>query len=112
MQPSTPDRMTADTKVTARAKISKLNEDQKKAKEWLSTIPNLLEMYPLKTEQELENIVNAWLNGDQGSPESSASSNEDEGESRGGSSKVSNKSETDDVAAKYKSLDDAFADLE
>jgi len=107
-----PGKQYADTKVTARAKISKLNEDQKKAKEWLGTIPNLLEMYPLKTEQELENIVNAWLNGDQGSPESSASSNEDEGASRGGSSKVSNKSETDDVAAKYKSLDDAFADLE
>ncbi len=106
-----PGKQYADTKVSPRAKTSKLNEDQKKAKEWMTNVPDLLELYPLKSETELENIVNAWLNGDQGSPESSASSSENEGQSRGGRSQPS-KPESDDVGAKYKSLDDAFADLE
>ena len=109
-----PGKQYADTKVTARAKTSKLADDQKKAKEFMDGIPDLLELYPLKGAQELENIVNAWLNGDQGTPESAASSDND-GSSRGGSeNRRESKSESNDdgIASKYKSLDDAFADLE
>jgi len=97
--------MWATTEVRPRGKDSVLAET-KKAKEWIDSIPDLDEMYTCKTYEELEKIVNDWLNGDD------AESSDDLGTSRG----ASPASSTDDTATtstkKYKSLDDAFADLE
>ena len=64
-------------------------------------------MFTLKTYEELEKIVNDWINGDDGS------SDNDYGTSRGGSTSTSsNSSSSNESSSTYKSLDDAFADLE
>ena len=101
-----PGRMWASTEVRPRGKSSKLTESTTEAKKMLDSIPSLDELFTLKTYEELEKIVNDWLNGD--TEESSS-----EGTFRGGNSSpsqspASNQSDT----TKYKSLDDAFADLE
>lgn len=101
-----PGRMWATTEVRPRGKDSKLAET-KVAKEWISSIPNLDEMYTCKTYEELEKIVNDWLNGDD------AEESSDLGTTRGNDT---TSTDTDSSGAsatkKYKSLDDAFADLE
>jgi len=115
-----PGKSYSDTKVTPRAKTSKLSEDSKKFQEWTSNIPDLDELYSCKSYEELEKIVNDWLNGDQTGDET--------GTPRGASPVESDTSDpdTDDAPAqaapspkkaapasgKYKNLDDAFADLE
>ena len=101
-----PGRMWASTEVRPRGKASKLTENTLEAKKMIESIPSLDDLFTLKTYEELEKIVNDWLNGD--TEESSS-----EGTFRGGNSKptetaTSNQSDT----TKYKSLDDAFADLE
>ena len=101
-----PGRMWASTEVRPRGKASKLTENTSEAKKMIESIPSLDDLFTLKTYEELEKIVNDWLNGD--TEESSS-----EGTFRGGNSKpaettTSNQSDT----TKYKSLDDAFADLE
>ena len=109
-----PGRMWATTEVRPRMSVSDLAESQKQAKQWLSEIPDLDEMYQCKTYEELETIVNAWLNGD-GEEESS----NDFGSVRGGSSTnnkptrtESSEDDSSKMAEKYASLDDAFADIE
>ena len=111
----TPGKMWATTEVRLRGKVTPLSEDDKAAKNWMDNIPNLDDMFELKSYEELENIVNAWLEG--GDEESSS-----EGTTRGGSSSYSKKSSSsssnndefspDNASSKYKSLDDAFADLD
>ena len=105
-----PGKMWATTEVRPRPKSSPLSETADQTNKWLSNVPNIDDMYELKSYEELERIVNAWLNGD----------DESEGTTRGGtsSSQVQNESSSqsfsDDssVSSKYSSLDDAFADLE
>ena len=107
-----PGRMWATTEVRPRGKQSPLNEDASKAKEWMDNIPGLDDMFSLKSYEELEKLVTDWLNGD---TESS-----DDHTSRGGSSDSSPQPTSQATAAevtsrssaKYKSLDEAFADLE
>jgi len=96
-----PGRMWAMTEVRPRGKQSKLSDDSPEAKRWLDEIPNLDDMYTCKTYEELEKIVNDWLNGDEGS---------DDGYEH--QSSASSSSTTDDTPKKYKNLDEAFADLE
>ena len=98
-----PGRMWAQTEVRPRGKQSPLNSDKKVVKEWLDAVPNLDDMYTLKTYDELEKLVTDWLNGDEaddsvGTVHASSSSNSDNSNNSG--------------SAKYKSLDEAFADLE
>ena len=66
-----------------------------------------------KSYEELENIVNAWLNGDD--EEESKESSRGWGNS-GSKSESSSSTSSDDspdaINSKYKSLDDAFADLD
>jgi hypothetical protein len=115
-----PGRQWASTEVRPRGKSSKLSERTETAKGWLDTIPNLDEIYSLKTYEELEKIVTSWLNGTDEDTDSF-------GTSRGGGSTSSTAStstvqnNTDDdfdtpsnttETKKYKSLDEAFADLE
>ena len=104
-----PGKMWATTDVRPRGKDSPLSEDSSKSKQWLDNIPDVNDLFELKTYEELERIVNEWLNGD----------DEDNKEetTRGGSFKSnSSQSKSDDspdsIAGKYSSIDDAFADLE
>jgi len=101
-----PGRMWATTEVRPRGKQTPLAE-AKQAKEWMDNIPSLDDLYTLKSYEELEKIVNDWLSGDD------SDNDDDFGTARGGASNT-NTSETDSTteAKKYKSLDDAFADLE
>ena len=82
-----------DSTVDPARKPSKLHEDPEVVKKWLAAIPNLDDMYPVKTEQEVETILNNWLNGD-----STESSKEET--SRGGNAELDKLAE--DVKAETK----------
>jgi hypothetical protein len=100
-----PGRMWAETSVRPRPKSTALSTDKKQIKEWTSNIPDLDEMYTCKSYDELEKIINTWLedpNADDGSTRGFSSNNT---ESTSSSSSTSNTST-------MKDLDDAFADLE
>jgi len=115
-----PGRMWATTTVRPRGKATPLATDAKQVKDWLGNVPNLDEMYTCKTYDELQKTVNDWLNG----------SDESDGDSDTGTSRGSSTSSFDDVTTeltssttkdtatvdkadpKYRSLDEAFADLE
>jgi len=99
-----PGRQWAMTEVRPRGKQSHLNENAKTAKEWLDSIPNVDDIYTCKTSDELEKIINDWLNSDE----------ETTGSSRGFSTPTPPTTETKSspTDTPYKSLDDAFADLE
>jgi len=107
-----PGRMWATTEVRPRMSTSDLAESAKQAKQWLSEIPDLDDLYQCKTYEELETIVNAWLNGD------TEENSNDYGSTRGGNTttqpKTPQTTEADNskMAEKYASLDDAFADIE
>jgi len=100
----TPGRMWASTEVRPRGKQSPLSENSDTAKEWISNVPDLDDLYTLKSYEELEKIVTDWLNGDD------ASSDDNLGTAH--ESSATESSDTSDPVKKYKSLDDAFADLE
>jgi hypothetical protein len=110
----------ASTDVMPRGKSSPLSESADKAKQWLSSIPSLDELFTEKSYEELEKIVNDWLNGD-------TTSSSDTGTTRGDFSrseaKASPSSDEDSSSSKgqkqgkasgqkYRSVEDAFADLE
>jgi len=102
-----PGRMWASTEVRPRGKASKLANSSKEVSTMMESIPSLDELFTLKSYEELEKIVNDWLNGD--SEESTS-----EGTFRGGNTSSSSTTATgsSNETTKYKSLDDAFADLE
>lgn len=116
-----PGRMWASTEVRPRGKSSRLAEDASRAKTFLSEVPDLDDLYTLKSYEELEKIVNDWLNGNEESEDDSGF-----GTTRGGNtsdsfsqtttlSDSSTSSSTDSAKTdnkKYRSLDEAFADLE
>lgn len=52
-----------DTMVDPARRPSKLHEDSATAQRWLETIPNIDDMYRLKTTAEIETVLNNWLNG-------------------------------------------------
>ena len=100
-----PGRMWAMTEVRPRGKGTPLSSDTNQAADWVRNIPDLDELFTLKSYAELEKIVNDWLNGDDGSTDG------DDGTSRGGTPSTTNSSSSS-TDANFKSLDDAFADLE
>ena len=51
-----------DTTVDPARRPSKLHEDSGVAQKWLDSIPNLDDMYRLKSTQEIETVLNNWLN--------------------------------------------------
>jgi len=99
-----PGRMWATTEVRPRGKTSRLTENASQAKDWTSSIPNIEDLYSLKSEEELEKIINDWLAGDLDS------SDDDSGTQRNVSFSNNEKKETEQK--KFSSLDEAFADLE
>jgi hypothetical protein len=98
-----PGRMWAMTEVRPRGKEAALSKDAAQAKQWIDDIPNLDDLYTVKTYDELEKIVNDWLSGDDATEDSTGTSRGDTG---------SSDDTGDSNTSKYKSLDDAFADLE
>lgn len=108
----------SSTDVMPRGKASLLSESPDKSKQWLSNIPNLDELFTEKSYEELEKIVNDWLNGDTTSASSELGTSR--GEPPAVAAAVSTLSSEDDApkasskagGSKYKSLEDAFADLE
>ena len=102
-----PGRMWASTEVRPRGKQSPLSENSDTAKEWIDNVPDLDELYTLKSYEELEKIVTDWLNGDD------VDNDDNLGTTHESSDKTSDaSSNSPEAVKKYKSLDDAFADLE
>ena len=52
-----------DTVVDPARRQSKLSDDAAQAKTWLDGVPNIDDMYKLKSVQEIETLLNNWLNG-------------------------------------------------
>ena len=104
-----PGRMWATTEVRPRGKQSKLSENNEQIKSWTSSIPNLDDMYTLKSSEELEKIINDWLNGDlEDSNETGTTRNT----SFQNNNSNNNNNTSTETQKKFNSLDDAFADLE
>jgi len=124
-----------DTTVDVR-RPSKLSDDPALSKQWLDSVPNLDDMYKLKSTQEIEAILNSWLNG--GDASSSDGTSRDDGSSSDELDKIANELKTspsvpvaaaepkakakakksaptpsvdDEPAAAKKSIEDAFAEL-
>ena len=93
-----PGQQWAMTEVTPRGKTTKLSSDSKQAKEWIGNIPDIDNIFQLKSYDELSKIINDWLAGDEDEDNTGT-------EHRSSSSTKSENSES------YGSLDDAFADL-
>lgn len=51
-----------DTTIDAARKPSKLHDNPEQVKKWLNSVPSLDDMYQLKSAQEIENLLNNWLN--------------------------------------------------
>ena len=105
-----PGRQWAMTEVRPRGKATALSPDKDTTKQWLSSLPNLDELYTCKTYDELEKIVNDWLNGDNDSEGTTRGNFESKAEAS--SPTPTNSSDASSDSGKYKSLDEAFADLE
>jgi hypothetical protein len=117
-----PGKQFNDTTVDPARKASPLHTDSSISQKWLDNIPSLDDMYRLKSTQEIEAVLNNWLNGGGGTEPS-----QEGGSTRGAEpvdeldnlvaevksssaeKKTTKKSEKSDV--KKQSLDDAFADL-
>lgn len=101
-----PGQQWATTDVRPRGKDSPLSEDSSKSKQWLDNIPNVNDIFELKSYEDLERIINNWLNGDDDIPQKETT--------RGGTYKKndSNDDSPDSISGKYKSLDDAFSELD
>ena len=113
-----PGRMWATTEVRPRGRSSKLSNNDSQITEWTKNIPSLNDMYELKTYAELEKIVNDWLNGDDFGDDSSNSTGSSAGQSTGTTRNTTNTAATSSTSEsgqsdkQYKSLDEAFADLD
>ncbi len=105
-----PGRQWATTEVRPRGKSSALSPSSDTVQSWTSAIPDLDDMYTCKTYEELEKVVNDWLNGDETS--SSDGTSRGTTQSSSTSSSTPKTSESTGTDGKYKSLEDAFADLE
>ena len=90
-----------------RGKESKLTADTTTAQEWMQNIPDVTDMFELKSYDELSKIINDWLNDDADGSEGTERSGGSD--STSSSSNASQSSDTE--SSSYKSLDDAFADL-
>ena len=115
-----PGRMWATTTVRPRGKATALSSDADQIKTWTDNIPSLDELYTLKTFDELEKIVNDWLNGEEDSDGTTRNATSNFTESTTTTTTSTSSTTTEDEATtestgtstKYRSLDDAFADLE
>ena len=113
-----PGRMWATTTVRPRGKASELSTDAGQIKEWVDNVPDLDQLYTLKPADELEKIVNDWLNGEDtdsdGTTRNATSNFTNTTSAATTATKVDDEVEVAEAptTTKYRSLDDAFADLE
>jgi hypothetical protein len=97
-----PGQQWAMTEVTPRGRETKLASDSKQAKEWMKNLPDLENIFQLKSYDELSKIINDGLaDGDE----------DDTGTERGSTTEETEAKKTKDSSGSYGSLDDAFADL-
>jgi hypothetical protein len=87
------------TEVLAKRKSSALSTDKDLVKEWTTNIPDLTSMFPVKSYDELSNIVNSWLSEDEGTPEGTEWSTND------------NTNENETSGTTSSAIDDVFSDL-
>lgn len=118
-----PGKQFNDTTVDPARKATALHSDTAAAQKWLENIPNIDDMYRLKSTQEIEVVLNNWLNG-------TADVVHEGGSTRGESpvdeldslvadvktaapseKKLPNTKKTEKTDVKKQSLDDAFAEL-
>jgi hypothetical protein len=119
-----PGKQFNDTMVDPARRPSKLHDDQKVMANWLEHVPNIDDMYRLKSTQEIEAVLNNWLNG--GTSDDVAATPETtrgptptdalddlvaEVKAVAPEKPKKAKKPDDDSAPKKQSLDDAFADL-
>jgi len=97
-----PGKIYAETSVRPRPKSTPLSDDKAKIQEWTTNIPNLDDLYSLKSYEELERIINTWL--------SDPSDGDDK--PRGGARPAAAAEKKPTTGSTLKDLDDAFADLE
>jgi hypothetical protein len=121
-----PGKQFADTKISPRAKVEPLSRDSTQAKKWLDSIPEIDGVANLKPYEEIEKIVNDWINGgtssnDTGTFRGGGSSSSDTGNSRAADKLAAFDEEDEPQSAKKpagggksaeKKLADAFADLD
>ena len=98
-----PGQQWAKTEVLPKRKSSPLSKNGKQAKEWIENIPDINNIFQTKSYDELSNIINNWLTGDEVESEGSDWSGSKQSDS-------SNK-KSDDDSSSYSNLDDAFSDL-
>jgi hypothetical protein len=117
-----PGKQFNDTSVDPARRPTKLHEDSKTAEQWLNSIPSLDDMYRLKSTQEIETVLNNWLNGgtpdDVGpsvtrgpAPKDALDDLVAEVKATTPEKKKTKKPDDDDAPTKKQSLDDAFEDL-
>jgi hypothetical protein len=95
-----PGKQFQDTDVEAARRPRKLSDDAVQAKQWLESVPNIDDMYRLKTPQEIEVLLNNWLSG------GDTTSQSDEGTQRGPQHSTSS-DELDDIVNDVKGEDAA-----
>ncbi len=115
-----PGKQFNDTTVDPARRPSKLHDDAKQMETWLNAIPNLDDMYRLKSTQEIEAVLNNWLNGGSAAdatPEQSRGPaptdalDELVAEVKAEKPATKKPAKKDEGDTKKQSLDDAFADL-
>jgi hypothetical protein len=107
-----PGRQWATTEVRPRGKPSKLTTNGKQAKEWSTSMPELDDLYTVKEFDELEQIVNQWLNGDEGDKGDNSTGTFRGSDSSSFEDTASDTTKSDDPGKTYNKLEEAFADLE
>jgi hypothetical protein len=116
-----PGRQFPNTEILPRGSRTQLSDNKQTAKGWLDSIPKMDDAFELKSYAELEKLVNDWLAGDEG--ESTSASSERKDTTRGGTGKFADDDDfltpskpaakqQDTGNKKYRSLDEAFSDLE
>jgi hypothetical protein len=120
-----PGKQFNDTTVDPARRPTKLHEDSALSQKWLDSIPNLDDMYRLKSTQEIETVLNNWLNG--GTSEDFSTTSTTRGPapksdalddlvaevkaSTPEKKKAKKEDDAESSSTKKQSLDDAFADL-
>jgi hypothetical protein len=114
-----PGKQFADTSIRPRNKSTALADTPAQIQKLLDTMPDTSEMFETKSYKELENIVNAWLNGDESTGSTRGFNDDDDSikpndfTPQAKSEPAKSKSyEQQPKTSKFSSLDDAFADLE
>jgi hypothetical protein len=95
-----PNKQYKDTVVDCKGKPSKLHADPEVVAKWKSMIPNVDDMYRLKSYEEIESLLNKWLNGDV-TPDTTTV----------GTEKNTSSSAVVSSTPSFSNLDEAFAEL-